>query len=436
LLKALAESRTLYLLIRLSVSLGIWLTVSTLSQAQSLTGHLPVSRFGAGMPLGSGISRTEGLAGTAVAMPHSDHANFLNPALLSVNEKVQLNMDLRYSYRELSGPGSGKFRNGTSGPANISFAIPISGKIKAGFGVKPFTSRDFVFFEKQFAGGDSIGVRSRGLGGTTKFFVSCAYKISPAVRIGLETSYILGTLEDSVSFGSLPADVNFNFISVRQRRVSQFLFRPGVHVVIPLSRAAGRFLNFGATADLGSRIAYRDFSFFTVKGIGGQRDTLQNNSPGSLQRPLTYSFGMSLVTQEKWALGFDADYVAAPAQTDENTLIKNKNAFSIRLGGEYLIGTKKSTRYLNVITFRGGIAYNQLPFEENGKQLTDRKISLGASFPIIRKEAKFTRPLINLGLSFGQRGFENSAIGLENYYQINLGFTLNDFLWFNRYRID
>jgi hypothetical protein len=399
-------------------------------------GHTPISRFGPGIPFGSGISRLEGLAGTNTALPNADHANFGNPALLAVNEKVQLNMDLRYAYRELNGPGAGKYRSGGAGPANISFLIPVSKKFSAGFGARPYTIRDFIFFEKQLIGGDSIGLRTRGLGGTSQFFFSLAYKISPKVRIGLESSYILGTLEDSVSFGILPSDINFNFISVRQRRVSQFVFKPGLHLVFPLSGSSGRFLNFGATADLSGRLGYRDFSFFTIKGLGGQRDTLSNNINGTFRRPLTYSFGISLLSQESWSVGLDADYQVAPPQNEENLLVKNKNAFSVRLGGEYIMGTKKSTRYLNVITFRGGLAYNQLPFSENGKQLTDRKITLGASFPIIRKEAKFTRPLINLSVAFGQRGLENSSVGFENYYQVNLGFTLNDFLWFNRYKID
>ena len=80
--------------------------------------------------------------------------------------------------------------------------------------------------------------------------------------------------------------------------------------------------------------------------------------------------------------------------------------------------------------------FQQLPYKMGGEFVTDKRISIGASFPIIRKEAKFSRPLINLGISYGRRGLKNTYLGEEDYYQVNLSFTLNDFLWFNRYKID
>lgn len=345
-------------------------------------------------------------------------------------------MDLRYIYRDLKGPGDGSFQSGSAGPANISFTVPIHKKIGAAFGVRPFSTRDFVFFDKQYLSNDSIGIKTRGSGGTTQFFISSGVKIAKGLSIGLETSYIMGTLEDSVTFGALPSEANFNFISVDQRKVSQFLFKPGMQWLFPLKKDSKKYLCFGAAADLGGVVQYKKFNFFTIKGSGGNRDTLALDQTGKINRPLTYTAGIGFIKDQNWGIGLDLEYAQAPEQSAENSLVKNKDALSVRIGGEYTIGTQKSTRYLNIITLRGGLAYNQLPLEQNGKQVFDRKVSLGASFPIIRKEAKFSRPLINFGFVFGQRGLENSALGLENYYQISLGFTLNDFLWFNRYRID
>ena len=405
-------------------------------KAQSIIGHSPLSRFGLGQRLGYGLTRNEGMAGCGIAAPNSDHPNLYNPALLSFNRKVDLDIDLRYAYRTLKWPQSKDYQTGSGSPAQLSFIIPINKRLSTAFGIRPYSVRDFVFNQKRYEGGDSIGFRSRGLGGVTQVWLAAGYELHKSISLGLEASYLFGTLEDSVSFGVLPEFLNFNFISIYKRKVSQFVFKPGIHLRFPINEKKGTYFGIGATADIGNVIGFREYRTFTIKGTGSQKDTLQNGNQSSLKRAITYSGGVSVFNPEVGTLSAEVDWVQAQDQTEENTLVKNHNALAVRIGGEYMIGTKKSTRYFNIITFRAGLSYQQLPLQQDGSFVTDQKVSFGASFPIIRKEAKFSRPLINIGLAYGQRGLKNSSVGHENYWQVALGFTLNDFLWFNRYRVD
>ncbi len=403
---------------------------------QSNLGHSPISRFGLGQSAGIGLSRNEGMAGCGMAAPNSDQPNISNPALLSFNRKVNLDFDIRYLFRNQKGPGSGDFQSGSGGPAQLSFIIPISTRLSSGFGIRPFSSRDFVFFDKRQVNVDTIGTRTRGLGGISQVWVSSGYELNRFLSLGIEASYLFGTLEDSVSFGVLPKSSNYSFISIYRRKVSQFIFKPGLHFRLPVNKERKSFLALGLTADLGNRVKFKKYRTFAIQGTGDQRDTLDSGTKESLERPIIYTAGISFFDFEKGSLSFEIDWIKAPNANEENTIVTPKDAFGFRLGGEYTIGTKKSTRYLNIITFRGGLSYGQLPLQQDGKFLTDRKLSLGASFPIIRKEAKFSRPLINIGLAYGIRGLENSNVGVDKYWQVTLGFTLNDFLWFNRYRVD
>jgi len=423
-----------YLIFALVISCQVFFENDLL--AQSIIGHTPISRFGLGQTLGYGLTRNDGLAGCGLAAPHSDHPNLMNPALLSFNRKVNLDFDLRYSFRTLSWPNTPDYQTGSGSPAQLSFIIPINKRLSTAFGVRPHSARDFVFYQKEFQGIDSLGFKNRGLGGVTQFWLAAGYELNRTISVGLETSYLLGTLEDSVTFGVLPKNLNFEFISIYKRKVSQIVFKPGIHLRFPVGAKKSSYLAFGATADIGDRINFREYRTFTIKGVGDQKDTLQNGNASNLRRPITYSYGLSLFNPEVGSLSAEFDWVQAPGQTDENRVMKNHNAIAVRIGGEYMIGTKKSTRYWNIITFRGGLSYQQLPFQQNGKFVTDKKVTFGLSFPIIRKEAKFSRPLINLAVAYGQRGLKDSTVGIENYWQVTLGFTLNDFLWFNRYRID
>jgi len=403
--------------------------------SQSNSGHSPLSRFGLGQITGIGLSRNEAMAGSGLASPSGDHPNFLNPALLSFNEKVNLNFDLQYKYRALKVGSSYSYSTGSGGPSFISIVVPVSKMTSMAAGIRPFSNRDYTYADIVKVGSDSLGLRTHGSGGTTQVFLAGGYRIHKNISIGVEASYIFGTLQDSVIFGILPSDANYTFININKKRISQFIFKPGIHLNLPTNRE-NTFFGIGATADIGNSVSYRNYNTFSVRGASSLIDTLEYDRKSSLQRPINYQLGLSLYKPLNWSLNVEAEYTKADGIGNEGLNIQYSNAMTYRAAFEISPGTKKSTRYLNIIMFRGGLVYQQLPYKIGGEFVTDQRASIGASFPIIRKEAKFSRPTINLALSYGRRGLKNSYVGMENYFQVNLSFTLNDLLWFNRYKID
>jgi hypothetical protein len=403
-------------------------------QAQSGIGHSPVSRLYTGYPLEFGISRNEATGGCGQAVPDEDHPNFQNPSLLHFNKKVNLNTDLRYIYRNLRQNTESDYRIGAAGPALLSITFPVSNRISAGFGIRPYSFRDFIYQNVRYASGDSIGMRIRGSGGLSQVFMSTGFRIGKYLSIGLEGSYVFGTLQDSVTFGVLPSTSNYVFSNIVKRKAAQFLLRPGLHFMQPLSKENGVFLSAGFTADLGNRIALRRYNQFSIPGTNF-RDTLEFEVPSSLSRPENYSVGIGLFSPMAWSVSTEMTYTQAKSMPADGS-ITFSDCFSWAAGAEYRPGTKKSTAYLNLITYRAGFAFRTHPFSDNSGPYQDMRFTTGASFPITRKDAKFTRPIINLSIAAGSRGREQSIFGKERYLQIQLGFTLNDFLWFNRYKID
>ena len=403
--------------------------------AQSGTGHNPVSRFGYGLPWDFGISRNEAMGGCGQVVPDQDHPNFLNPALIHFNRKVNLNSDLRYQYRQLSQLGRPGLNQGTAGPALISILVPLGEEISAGAGIRPFSSREFTYQKLQRgAGSDSIGLRIRGSGGLSQAFMSVGFRLHKMVSLGLEGSYVFGTLEDSVTFGVLPSSLNYTFSNIVKRKVSQFMLRPGIHLMSVLSRKKSVFIAGGFSTEIGQRISASRFNQFSIPGTG-IKDTLENQVASEIVKPQSMKFGIGLFSPLRWSLSLEGEYIRAATLPAENGILYT-DAMSWRAGGEYCPGIKKSTSYFNLITYRAGVQYRQLPYSYEGKNIHDLRLSAGASFPVVRKDAKFSRPLINLSLAAGKRGIPSSNLGSENYFQVSLGLTLNDFLWFNRYKID
>lgn len=404
--------------------------------AQHVTGHSPITRYGLGSSWGLGISRNDAMAGCGLAAPHQDQPNLANPSLLPFTEKVNLNADVRYIYHNVKVGNLYQYENGGGGPSNFSVNIPFSPKYAMAFGIRPFSNRDFLFTQTRFVGGDSIEYASRGSGGTAQAFLSAGYRINDYISVGLEAGYVFGTLEDSVKFGSIPVSNNFTFITLNKRKVSQFTFKPGINIRFPIRKDDNQYLSLGSTLDLNPTFQYRNYQTFVVKGTGSAQEQVDNGSKGTIQRPTSLSFGLSWYKMLFWSLSLEGDYWRGKGVNNEEGAIVYRDGYSLRLGGEFSPGTKKSTAYFNIITFRAGAGFSRLPYTVDGKSIQEQYVSAGASFPIIRKEAKYSRPLLNLSVAYGQTGNLESSVGREQFVRVIFGITLNDFLWFNRYRVD
>lgn len=408
--------------------------LSVFSQANS--GHSPISRFGLGQLRGPGLTRSESIGGAGIALPASDFPNFSNPALLLFNDKVNLNLDLWYLAHDLKVAGNPNYSAAGAGPALLSISIPVSPRFVFGAGIKPHTIREFYYQSTSALGTDTLQIQQRGSGGTTQAFISFGWKAAKGLSFGLESSYLFGTLEDSLQFGILPLQKNLIFVGIDKRKISQFLFKPGAFYQFAIPGKEETFIGIGATAQIGGQVRYRKYSTFEVSGIS-EVDTLAYEQKGNLEIESRYKLGLSYFKTMNWALSLEGEYIQpASSGVITGSQFANSTALAFRAGAEYSPGISKSTRYVNIMTFRAGFAFEEMPYALNGKKPTDTRITFGSSFPIIRKEAKYSRPLINLGFALGQRGLKGTYLGIERYWQVSLGFTLNDFLWFNRYKID
>jgi hypothetical protein len=421
---------------RASAGLLLSLFCGHLVYSQANSGHSPISRFGLGQLRGPGLTRAESIGGAGIALPASDFSNLLNPALLLFNDKVNLNMDLWYQAQNLKVAGNPDYTSAGAGPALVSISIPVSSRFVFGAGIKPHSVREFYYQSRSSLGTDTLQIRQRGSGGTTQTFLSFGWKAAKGLSFGLETSYLFGTLEDSLTFGILPLQRNLTFVGIDKRKVSQFLFKPGAFYQFAIPGKEETYLGIGATAQIGGNVRYKKYSTFEVSGVG-EIDTLAFEQKGNLEIESRYRIGLSYFKTMNWGLSLEGELIQ-PGSSGllAGSQFVSTSSMAVRFGAEYSPGVSKSTRYVNIMTFRAGFAHEEMPYALNGKKPTDTRLTFGTSFPVIRKEAKYSRPLINVGFALGQRGLNGSYLGMERYWQLSLGFTLNDFLWFNRYKID
>ena len=104
--------------------------------------------------------------------------------------------------------------------------------------------------------------------------------------------------------------------------------------------------------------------------------------------------------------------------------LKNANQFSA--GVEFILDKNKLKSEEEKIRFRAGFHTGSDPRSLGGEQVKNTAGTFGICFPL-RVGRGQQMSYMNLGLEYGQ---QKTAIVSENYFRINLGFTLNDNTWF------
>jgi hypothetical protein len=151
--------------------------------------------------------------------------------------------------------------------------------------------------------------------------------------------------------------------------------------------------------------------------------------------PGTYALAISYTKPLKWGVSADFTYRNFEGSVAGNTTLPYRNTFKAALGGEWTPNAY-SQNYLGICTYRAGVSYGQLPLVLGGSQLTDMNVAVGMTAPITRKEAKFTRPYLNVALIWGSYGGVSTNGLQNNYFRLSFSATLNDATWFKRYKHD
>lgn len=398
-----------------------------------------LSRFGLGMEFNDGLSRNIGMGNTGVASMSPDHLNLQNPALLSHNRMTNFEFNGFFEAKSLKIPDvSQRFSNYSAGPSYLAFGFPLGKRANLAFGGRPVTEINYNVQNKDFfkIGTDSFQNAYSGKGSISKAFISLAWEPLSGFSIGLESSFMIGNLsQNDIALSKNQAN---SFLEENQYAVKTFQFKPGVSWYQKLNKVKDINISFGATATLNDRFNFRQTRIFSTQsqGLNLNNDTLFNNQKTSIPIGRNIKGGICLFRPFRWLV--TADFSFTPAVESFGLLYKTRgnDSYEANVGAEYSPGIAKSTKYLNIVTYRAGGFFRQEPFLIDGKTVTTQQISIGFSFPILRKEAKFTRPLINIAFFGGFRGVSQSGLNNERYGGITLGFTLNDSLWFRRYKVD
>ena len=407
------------------------------TQAQ-LISNTPYSRYGIGeINENYGNIRTAGMAGVGVSAANSFQANTSNPALLYYNSITNFDMGVAGQFKRVS-TETGSYTDGNANLHNLSLAVPIMKRWSSAVGLRPFSTVNYQVTVSNPVEGNSEATIFReyvGSGGLSEVYFGHGVKVAGGLTVGGSASYIFGNIaSEAASTLSDPKQelVGQERISIVNRTTyNGFLFRAGANYRQKLKDKL--FLSAGGVYSLNAELdAERKQAF--------ERRTQANPIPGdstegNVTLPSNYRFGLSLDNGSNLTVAADfAGYKWSDFKGFEGQNDNLRDSYRIAIGGEYTPDANAIDSYFKRIMYRGGAYYSQTPYELNGKEITDKGVTVGAMFPIGISTIYYLYQL-NVSLGYGQRGTTESGLVKEDYLQFGIGFTVNS-RWFIKRRVE
>ncbi|PWK27302.1 long-subunit fatty acid transport protein [Arcicella aurantiaca] len=395
----------------------------------------PFSYWGVGEVYNGGTAINSMMGGLGVANSNGIYINTLNPALLARNRYTVFEMGANTEAKSMQNTRQrSNTYNGTVGP--IMLALPASPRWTLSLGLTPYSTVDYKTFSSQklsIVGTDSVTYTYNGNGGLNKAVIGNGVRITKEMYVGLEFSYLFGVINRDVITQNLSDSQNYQINLADRTNYSGTHFKLGWAWRPKLNKEY--FLNIGATADFGQNLGAKSLKRFTISNATGlsliNADTLKQTD-GKISLPATYRFGVSLEKPAKLLVSLDYSMTKWSGFQNLSGSSENlRDAHTIAFGAEYIPKFDALNGYFNHVMYRVGANYTTSPYAFNGKDVAnDMSFSAGVSLPLR------TISYINIAYVRGKRGVL-ATNGIEEVYnKIVVGFSLGDFYWFRKPKVD
>lgn len=391
----------------------------------------PYSRFGIGdlSDNNNAWNMTMGQTGYAFRSPY--HINYMNPASYTAFDSMSFVFEGGFNseFVTLSSDFQRVNRNYAS-LGNLLFGMPVTNWWKTSLGLVPFSDVGYnVANYEEYPNSGTVVRNYVGSGGINRFYWGNAFRITKNLSIGINASYLFGSMirEALVLF---PDSVNnMNFQVGYYVTMSDLYFNAGLQYRAKLKNDL--FLTVGAVFSPNSGMSAKTdilAETFLVNSSAGEepKDTLfmAEGLKGKIVIPMMAGGGLALEKPDKWMVGLDyrwQNWEKFSAFEMSDSLV---NSWQISAGGEIIPKIDNYTNYLARIRYRLGFSYSKTYLHLRGTDLNEYSISIGFGLPL-----RGVKTMLNLGAQFGSRGTTQHNLIQESYFKFVIGFTIYE-RWF------
>ncbi len=409
------------------ISFGVYAQNGTIS---------PYSYFGVGDFRTNGTVDNQMMGGLRM-YADSIHINLRNPAAYSKLRLTTYTAGL--SRRELSLKDATETqRTSITNLDYIAIGLPIAKNAGLGFGLMPLSSVGYSLVSDGINNANQ-NVRNvfTGEGGLNRVYLSFGFQPIPDLSLGATVNYNFGQLE--YQRAQSIEDLLFGTRDIRTSRINGFDFNYALNYTPKITKKHTLFTHIGVSTQMNLVSKNNErISSFTLNGgaeIEGAEVDLDALGVRNteLKIPTITTLGLGYGEDKKWFVGGEYSFQALSSFSNEflgQDNVSYEDASTLAVGAFFIPDYRSISGYLNRVTYRAGMRYEQSGLVVSGKEINNFGITFGFGLPL---GSNFSN--INVGFELGRRGTTDAQLVEESYFKMNVGLSLND-KWFIKRKIN
>ncbi len=453
----MSNSNNILLNLSLAFILSI-LSFSAIGQTFSQDGdnpkrNSPYSRLALGDLAPQNYVSSLGMGGLGASFNDPYQVNLVNPASIGFLKATSFEIGGFSRFANLESPNNDALNTYAGNFSYISIGFPMKNQVnieldrrpplvdwRMNFSLTPFSDVGYDIESRTAvpeSDSDSLRTQFTGRGGTYKIGWTNAVEYKD-LSVGLDIGYFFGNIinERTANFDNL----NNAFITslIDETSLSGFVFKFGAlynykfgHVEGEPTKklSLGAYISNNANINTNSGQFYRRFSSVFSSLDPNSLDTIRNDQDVSGEVNLPGEVGIGLIYEKinKFRVGIDYSASQWSNYSINGQSAGLNNIQRIAFGGEFIPDHNSYNRYWTRVRYKAGFYYSTDPrSDEFNEQLTETGVTIGMTLPVILPRGQ--KSWFNFAVTGGKFGTDGSLN--ETFIRANIGFTLNDNLWF------
>lgn len=396
----------------------------------------PYSSYGIGVLNRSSNGILDAMGGVSYAMQNPYYINFRNPASYASFDSLSLVADVGASvFISNLAQNSQTQQNTYAQPGYLAIGLPVTRHWRTSLGILPFSSVGYDIETSEYI--DHIGevdYAYSGSGGVYQLYWGNAFKICKGLSIGLNASYMFGTIFSyrNTDFGG---DNYLNTFISNAYQVKGIYLDAGIQYMFNVgeNHRVGLGAVYGNTAYIWAQEKLLVNSYSGSYLSTSSYDTIlyEDGVQGRLNIPQSVGGGLSYTYKNKMTVAADVTW----RNWDNFQFMKPSdslhNSITTSVGFQY-IPDPFSNKFFKKMTFRLGGKYSTGELRLHNKPISEFGVCIGVGVPLTTFN---THSSINLMFEYGKTGTLANNLVRQNYFRVALCFTLQE-RWYQRVKLD
>lgn len=405
----------------------------------------PYSQFGMGVMSDQSQSFSRGMGGLGIGLRNGSQVNMQNPASYSAVDSLTMLIDLGVTGQVTNFKEGGQKVNGRTGRFDYAVAsFRLLPKVGFSLGVVPYTNVGYSYYNTEYLNEGTQNVVTvsethSGSGGLSQAFVGAGWEFLPGWSVGVNLSYLWGTLNRSVAFAGSGSSTSINtqtrtysstISSYKLDLGAQWQHKLDKDNLLTVGAVLGIGHNLGANAQLINQL---------VTQAGTNADTTSVSKAYSI--PFTIGIGATVLHKNSLTIGLDytlqhwssldVPYLNEQTKVYQKTGGMLSDRHKLAAGLDW-IPNATSRKLYNRIHYKFGASFATPYYKVQGKD-GPKETALSAGFGIPIVNTWNNRSMLHVSAQWVHTSASNFIT--ENSFRINIGLTFNE-RWFAKWKVD